>query len=237
MSQLKALLLVRADGSQTDTPLKRGALSAGDPFADVRDIAYVSDDGVSAGVVGASGVRSSDAYPFTEMMVVHRGRVSLRVSGGTLEVGPGDSAVIEHGTACQIEAAEGSLWAFCALGGTEPSTQPALTWIDKRVALAPSAAPEASILIGPTPQCRSHNAYVDPNSSLRIGVWDSTPYTRGGRPHKVHELMHLIEGQVMLTGADGAVLTVNTGDTVFVPQVASCAWQSDVYVRKYYAVV
>lgn len=237
MSQLKALLLVRADGSPMDTPFKLGALSAGDPFADVREIAYVGADGVSAGVVSASGVRNSDTYPFTEMLVVHRGRVSLRVNGEALEAGPGDSVVIEQGVACQIDAAEGSLWAFCALSGSAPSTQPALTWIDKRVALAPSAAPEASILIGPTPQCRSHNAYEDPNSSLRIGVWDSTPYARGGRPHKVHELMHLIEGQVTLTGADGTPLTVNTGDTVFVPLGASCAWQSDVYVRKYYVVV
>ncbi len=237
MSQLKTLLLVRADGSQTDAPLKRGALSAGDPFADVRDIAYVADDGVSAGLVSASGVRSSQSYPFTEMLVVHKGRVSLRVNGEALEARPGDSVVIEQGVACRIDAADGSLWAFCALSGSAPSTQPALTWIDKRVALAPSAAPEASILIGPTPQCRSHNAYEDSNSSLRIGVWDSTPYARGGRPHKVHELMHLIEGQVTLTDAAGTALTVNTGDTVFVPQGASCAWQSDVYVRKYYVVV
>lgn len=237
MSQLKALLLVRADGSQIDTSFKHSALSAGDPFSDVREIAYVGDDGVSAGVVSVSGTRSSEAYPFTEMLVVHRGRVTLLGNGEALEAGPGESVVVEQGVACQIDAVEGSLWAFCALSSTTPAKQPALTWIDKRVALAPSAAPEASILIGPTPQCRSHNAYEDPNSSLRIGVWDSTPYTRGGRPHKVHELMHLIEGQVMLTGADGTILTVNTGDTVFVPQGASCAWQSDVYVRKYYVVV
>ncbi|MCD5970862.1 cupin domain-containing protein [Pseudomonas quasicaspiana] len=237
MSQLKTLLLVRADGSQTDAPLKRGALSAGDPFADVRDIAYAGADGVSAGVVSGGGEWSSEAYPFTEMLVVHKGRVSLRVNGEALEARPGESVVIEQGVACRIDAADGSLWAFCALSGSAPSTQPALTWIDKRVALAPSAAPEASILIGPTPQCRSHNAYEDSNSSLRIGVWDSTPYARGGRPHKVHELMHLIEGQVTLTDAAGTALTVNTGDTVFVPQGASCAWESTVYVRKYYVVV
>ncbi|MCD5979515.1 cupin domain-containing protein [Pseudomonas quasicaspiana] len=237
MSQLKTLLLVRADGSQTDAPLKRGALTAGDPFADVRDIAYAGADGVSAGVVSGGGGWSSEAYPFTEMLVVHKGRVSLRVNGEALEARPGESVVIEQGVACRIDAADGSLWAFCALSGSAPSTQPALTWIDKRVALAPSAAPEASILIGPTPQCRSHNAYEDSNSSLRIGVWDSTPYARGGRPHKVHELMHLIEGQVTLTDAAGTALTVNTGDTVFVPQGASCAWESTVYVRKYYVVV
>ena len=237
MSQLKTLLLVRADGSQTDTPLKQGALSAGDPFSDAREVAYAGPDGVSAGVVSGGGAWRSEAYPFTEMLVVHKGRVSLRVNGEALEASPGESVVVAQGVACQIDAVDGSLWAFCAVSGPAPSTQPALTWIDKRVALAPSAAPEASILIGPAPQCRSHNAYEAPNSSLRIGVWDSTPYARGGRPHKVHELMHLIEGQVTLTGADGDALIVKTGDTVFVPQGASCAWESTVYVRKYYVVV
>ncbi|MFK7700544.1 cupin domain-containing protein [Pseudomonas caspiana] len=237
MSQLKALLLVRADGSQTGTSLTCCSLSVGDPFADVREIACAGADGVSAGVINSSGAWSCEAYPFTEMLVVHRGHVSLRANGKTLEIGPGESVVIGQGSACRIDAAEGSLWAFCAVISSAPSTQPALTWIDRQVALEPAAAPEASILIGPTPQCRSHTTYEDPNSSLRIGVWDSTPYARGGRPHKVHELMHLIEGQVTLTDADGTALTVNTGETVFVPQGASCAWQSDVYVRKYYVVV
>ena len=237
MSQLNVLLLTRADGQPTTTALTRGALSAGDPFAQVRDSAYAGPEGVSAGVINASGTWSSEAYPLTEMLVVHQGRVSLRVNGESVEAGPGESVVIERGVACQIDAAEGSVWAFCATTGSDHPVQAGLTWVDRYVALAPSAAPEPSILIGPTPQCRSHNAFVDPNGPLRIGVWDSTPYSRGGRPHKVHELMHVIEGQVTLTGEDGTALTVNTGDTVFVAQGTHCAWQSSVYVRKFYAVV
>ncbi len=237
MSQLNALLLVRADGSPTDTPLTRGALGAGDPFAEVRDSACTGPQGVSAGVIRASGTWRSEVYPFTEMLVVHQGRVSLQVNGESLAAGPGESVVIEQGVACRIDAAEGSVWAFCASVASEHPAQAGLTWVDRYVALAPSAAPEPGILIGPTPQCRSHNAFVDPNGPLRIGVWDSTPYTRGGRPHKVHELMHLIEGQVTLTGEDGTALTVNTGDTVFVAQGTHCAWHSSVYVRKFYAVV
>lgn len=73
-------------------------------------------------------------------------------------------------------------------------------------------------------------------SNLRIGVWDSTPHTRQARAHKLHELMHLIEGSVTLQSPDGTDLAVNTDDSVFVPQVAPCAWKSTAYVRKFYAV-
>ncbi len=48
--------------------------------------------------------------------------------------------------------------------------------------------------------------------------------------------MHLLEGSVTLQAADGSDLTVNTGDTVFVPLNAPCAWKSSVYVRKVYVV-
>ncbi|WP_371317467.1 cupin domain-containing protein [Pseudomonas gingeri] len=71
---------------------------------------------------------------------------------------------------------------------------------------------------------------------LRVGVWDSTPYERQGRAHKLNELVHLIEGSVTLQGPEGTSLTVNTGDTVFVPQSTPCAWKSTRYVRKFYAV-
>lgn len=236
MSDSTALLLIRADGQPVETPFTRGALSADDVFAEFRDTAFIGADGVAAGIVQASGLWRCEQYPFSEMLVVHRGQVSVQAHGETVEAGPGGSLVIERGLACSIEAAADSLWAFCAVTVADSPAQPGLTLLDRYVALAPSAAPEAAILIGPTPQCRSNNAFEDANSSLRIGVWDSTPYTRGGRPHKVHELMHLIEGQVLLTGADGTGLQVNTGDSVFVPQGAPCAWQSIGYVRKYYAV-
>ncbi|KIH83105.1 putative enzyme of the cupin superfamily [Pseudomonas batumici] len=102
--------------------------------------------------------------------------------------------------------------------------------------LSPSAAPAPHILIGPIPQCRSHNAFEDNTTDLRVGVWDSTPYERHDRPHKLYELMHLIEGNVILRAPDGTSLTINTGDTVFVPRGAPCAWKSTRYVRKFYAV-
>lgn len=230
------LLLATADQTALDTPFVAGRLSADDPFAEGRKTAFIDDDGIAAGTVQASGSVTVQSYPFTEMLVVHRGLVTLRSGEHKLQIESGQSAVIGRGTQVQIDAQSGSLWAFCAAARANGPDKSGVAPIDRRAVLAPSAAPEASILIGPTPQCRTNNLFEDTASTLRIGVWDSTPYARGARPHKVHELMHLIEGEVELTHQDGTSVIVKPGDTVFVPQGTPCAWTSTVYVRKFYAV-
>jgi uncharacterized cupin superfamily protein len=234
MLEPTAVLLAHADGSLVPTKFTPGSLGANDPFD--RHIAYVGADNIAAGVVQASGQFSVDEYPYSETIVVHAGRVTLQSQDRTLELNPGDSAVIARGTSLQVEAQVNSLWAFCADTQFVEERNPGLTALPPLTLLSPSAAPDAEILLSPTPQCRSHNLFVEEATNLRIGVWDSTPYTRRARPHKLHELMHLLEGSVTLQAADGTDLTVNTGDTVYVPLGAPCAWKSSVYVRKVYVV-
>ena len=234
MLEPTAVLLAHADGSPVPTKFTSGSLGASDPFD--RRIAYIAPHDIAAGMVQASGQFSIDEYPYSEMIVVHAGQVTLQSQDRTLELNPGDSAVIARGTSLQVEAQPNSLWAFCADTQLVEERQPGLTALPPLTLLSPSAAPDAEILLSPAPQCRSHNLFVEEATNLRIGVWDSTPYTRRARPHKLHELMHLLEGSVTLQAADGTDLTVNTGDTVFVPLDAPCAWKSSVYVRKLYVV-
>ncbi|WP_330114027.1 cupin domain-containing protein [Pseudomonas sp. JS3066] len=235
MSHPIASLLVHADGIPA-AAFPPASLSSSDPFGDVRQVAYQGDDGISAGTVQASGELVVEDYPHTEMLVVHSGQVTLQDEQQIIELSVGASVVIGRGTALRVQAQAGSLWAFFALSQASGERKPGLTPLNPRAALNPSQGPDAQILISPAPQCRSHNAFVDSASNLLIGVWDSTPYTRHARPHKVHELMHLIEGSVTLQLADGVELKVNTGDTLFVAQGTPCAWESSVYVRKLYVV-
>ncbi|WP_260960985.1 cupin domain-containing protein [Pseudomonas citri] len=234
MPEPTAVLLAHADGSPAATTFILASLGANDPFD--RLIAYAGEDGMAAGVVKMSGQTRVDRYPFSEMIVVHAGAVTLRSQEQTLQLKPGESAVIARGMAVEVDAKPESLWAFCADTQPVEASNPGLTALPSHTLLSPSAAPDAEILISPAPQCRSYNLFVEQATDLRIGVWDSTPYTRRARPHKLHELMHLIEGSVTLQTADGSDLMVNTGDTVFVPLHARCAWKSSVYVRKFYAV-
>ncbi|WP_231421459.1 cupin domain-containing protein [Pseudomonas sp. Leaf59] len=236
MSSPRILMLARADGSAVGTPFRHAALNTLDPFGDARQIAWLSDDGVSAGRVAFSGEAVIDDFPYSETLVVQAGSVLLHSAEQTLELGVGDSAVIGRGTRLTLQASPGSWWAFCTLNLTDAPLRPGLTWLDPRTPLNPSAAPDAQILIGPAPQCRANNLFDDESTELRVGIWDSTPYARHGRPHKLHELMYLIEGSMTLQDAEGVDTTVNPGDTVFVAKGAPCAWRGSVYVRKVYAV-
>ncbi|SCX77963.1 cupin domain-containing protein [Pseudomonas sp. NFACC37-1] len=232
MLEPTAVLLAHADGTPASTAFTCGSLDANDPFD--RQIAYVGTDNMAAGVVQASGQFSVDHYPYSETIVVHAGRVILQSQDHALELNPGDSAVIARGTSVQIDALPGSFWAFCADTQPVETGTVGLTALPPYSLLSPSTPPSEEFLLSPTPQCRSNNVFVEDATNLRIGIWDSTPYVRKARPHTMHELMHLIEGRIILQIADGSELAVNTGDTVFVPRGAPCAWKSSVYVRKFY---
>ncbi|CAH0234109.1 cupin domain-containing protein [Pseudomonas mediterranea] len=236
MSEPTSVLLARADGTPVSTAFIPGPLGAGDPFGAQRKTAYTSRGDITAGVVEARGQFNIEEYPYAEMIVVHSGRVILQSHANTLDLGPGGSAVIGRGSPLRVEVQGDAVWAFCADIQNIGERSPGLTLLDPLAALSPSNPPDAEILLSPTPQCRSHSMFVEEPTNLLIGVWDSTPYTRRSRPHKLHELMHLIEGSVTLQAADGSELVVNAGDTVFVPKGVPCAWKSTVYVRKLYVV-
>jgi uncharacterized cupin superfamily protein len=191
---------------------------------------------MAAGCVSWSGTIEIGSFPHAETMIVVAGRLSLAVEGASaLELASGGGAVVARGTALRLEAAPGARWVFCAATG-EASAAPGITVLSAEAALSPSAAPAPEVLLGPTPQCRSFNAFTDEAARLRAGIWDSTPYRRVSRPHRVNELMHILAGNVDLTGGDGTVTRVRPGDTVFVAHGAPCAWESRAHVAKFYVV-
>jgi uncharacterized cupin superfamily protein len=232
MLEPTAVLLAHADGRPASTAFTSGSLGTNDPFD--RRIAYVAADDIAAGVVLASGEFSVNEYPYSETIVVHAGQVTLRSQEQTLWLNTGDSAVIARGTSIRIEAQPDSLWAFCADIQPVEVGKVGLTSLPPQTLLSPSTPPSEEILLSQTPQCRSNNLFVEEATNLRIGIWDSTPYTRRAKPHAMHELMHLVEGNIVLQLAVGTGLAVGVGDTVFVPRGAPCAWKSEVYVRKVY---
>jgi len=236
MTHPSVLLLARADNSPVATEFITGPVDANDPFSEGRRTAFIDDQGIAAGVIHFGATLSVDAYPYTEMLVVHRGSVTLRSGEQSFTFGTGDSAVIGRGTPIHIDAQPDSLWAFCVATQATGPDKSGVTPLDRLATLTPSSPPDPAIMISALPQCRSNNIFEDTASSLRIGVWDSTPYERISRPHRIHELMNLIEGSVTLDVEGGTAVVVQPGDTVFVAQGAPCKWTSTHYVRKFYAV-
>lgn len=229
-------MLHRANGAPLDTRFQAGGLGAADPFAAGRSLAWSGPDAMAAGTVALSGTVESASFPHVETLVVLAGSLRLVVAEQpALDLGVGAAAVIARGTALRVEAAPGTRFAFCTAQG-ETTAKPGVHLLAADAPLSPSAAPAAEVLIGPTPACRSFNAFTDEAARYRAGTWDSTPYRRISRPHRVNELMHIIAGSVDLTGADGSVTRASAGDCVFVPHGVPCAWDSQVHVAKFYVV-
>lgn len=230
----------------TDAGLTPAGLGDADPFAGQRGIAWRGDAAMAVGrVAWAGGECAVAAYPHTELVIVQGGTLlveAVTTAGvpSTLRLTAGQAAVLTHGAALRLRADGPVAWSFCAalapapISNAEPAS-PCLA-IDPDAVLAPSLAPAAEVLLGPVPACRSNNLLHDPATGLRVGVWDSTPYVRRTVPHRVNELMHILDGAVTLTDETGAAFEVVAGDTVFVPRGTPCAWTSVVPVRKIYAV-
>jgi len=236
MSTPQVTLLALADGTLAFSAETIKPLTKDDPFGSFRHVAHEGSDGIAAGVLDGNGDFEIKNYPYSEALIVHSGLVSIKSKEQVLEVSVGESVVIALGTECTISFKPGTVAAFCAATCFFGEEAAGLSWIERYGDLEPSATLAPPILIGRAPQCRALSTYQGSGTPLKVGVWDSTPYQRRARPHRIHELMNLIEGQVTLTMEDGRVIQVGTGDTVFVPQGAPCSWVSTGYVRKYYAV-
>lgn len=236
MSAFPIVLLKHPVDRRADAHPNGSSLSGRDPFGAGREIIWRGPDDLAVGSVEFSGATDIASFPHTEIVVVRSGRLDLTSGdGGKLALRSGESIVMARATAVRIEAAPGTSWAFCASTGAT-SAAPGVTELPADAALAPSSPPPVEFLVGPVPQCRSFNAFTDEASRLRAGIWDSTPYRRVLRPHRVNELMHILAGSVMLTGEDGRPVRIGAGETVFVPYGAPCAWDGAEHVAKVYVV-
>lgn len=230
------LMLHRADGAPLSTSFRSAAFGKEDPFGRAREIAWQGPDSMSAGRVSFIGEIDVASYPHTETLVVVEGGLRLRTPGAApLVLGPGTGAVIGCGTPVRIDSAARVRFVYCAAACSGP-TRPGLTPLRADADFKPSATLPAEALLGPAPECRSDNVFKDEQAQYSAGTWDSTPYHRIVRPHRVNEFMHLLAGAVRFASPDGSVLSASAGDALFVPQGAPIGWESSERVAKFYVV-
>lgn len=231
-----ALVLHRADGAPVSTTFRRAAFGKDDPFARHREIAWEGSDAMAAGRASFIGELEVASYPHIETLVVVEGELTLEVPGAPpLVVGPQAGAVIGCGTALRIEARSRVRFVFCTAACERP-TKRGLLALHADADFKPSSTLPAEVLLGPSPECRSDNVFIDDGAQYSAGTWDSTPYHRVVRPHRVNEFMHLVAGDVRFAAPDGSVLSAGTGDALFVPQGAPIGWESSDRVAKFYVV-
>ncbi|HDR9509825.1 hypothetical protein C5615_27010 [Burkholderia cepacia] len=231
-----AFVLHRADGTPLSTVFRRESFGENDPFGRHREIAWEGPDSMAAGRIGFVGELDVPSFPHIETIVVVEGELTLEVPGAApLVLGPQAGAVIGSGTTVRVSAASPVLFMFCAAACRNP-TKRGLFALRADADFKPSASLPADVLLGPAPQCRSDNVFTDDGAGYCAGMWDSTPYHRIVRPHRVNEFMQLLAGSVRFAAPDGSVLSVGAGDALFVPQGASIGWESSDRVAKFYVV-
>ena len=232
----QALVLHRADGAPFSTAFRRAAFGRDDPFARHREIAWEGPGAMSAGRTSFIGELDIASYPHIETIVVVEGELTLTADGAApVVVGPQAGAVIGCGTSLRVQAGSRVRFVFCAAACEKP-TRRGLFPLSANADFKPSATLPADVLLGPSPACRSDNVFIDDGAQYSAGTWDSTPYHRIVRPHRVNEFMHVLAGSVRFAAPDGSVLSVDTGDALFVPQGAPIGWESSDRVAKFYVV-
>lgn len=231
-----ALVLHRADGAPVSTAFRRAAFGKHDPFARNREIAWEGPASMIAGRTSFIGEIEVSSFPHIETIVVTEGELTLTAAGeAPLVLGPQAGAVIGCGTALRIHAPSHVRFSFCAAACEKPTRRGVIP-LRADADFKPSTPPPAEALLGPTPQCRSDNAFTEDSAQYCAGTWDSTPYHRVVRPHRMNEFMHFLAGGVRFAAPDGSVLSVGAGDAVFVPQGAPIGWESSERVAKFYVV-
>ena len=231
-----ALVLHRADGAPVSTSFRRAAFGKDDPFARHREIAWEGPGSMIAGRTSFIGEVEVASFPHIETIVVVEGELTLTAAGAApLMLGPQAGAVIGCGTALRIQAESRARFVFCAAACDKP-TKRGVVPLCADADFKPTATLPAEVLLGPAPQCRSDNVFTDDAAQYLAGTWDSTPYHRIVRAHRVNEFMHLLAGSVRFAAPDGSVLSAGTGDSLFVPQGAPIGWESSDRVAKFYVV-
>ena len=229
-----AFVLHRAEGAALSTAFRRAAFGANDPFGQHREIAWEGPDSMAAGRVSFIGELDVARFPHTETIVVVEGHLTLEAAEmAPLELGPQAGVVIGCGTALRVRAESRTVFVSCVARCNGP-TKSGLFPLRVDADFKPSATLPAEVLLGPAPQCRSANVFADESAEYRAGTWDSTPYHRIVRPHRVNEFMHLVAGSVRFAAPDGSVLSLGPGDAIFVPQGAPIGWESSERVAKFY---
>lgn len=229
-----AFVLHRADGAPVSTSFRRAAFGKDDPFARHREIAWEGPGSMIAGRTSFIGELEVPSFPHIETLVVVEGELTLTAAGeAPLVLGPQAGAVIGCGTALRVQASSRVRFSFCAAACEHP-TRRGLFALRADASFKPSATLPAEVLLGPSPECRSDNVFLDDGAQYSAGTWDSTPYHRIVRPHRMNEFMHLLAGDVRFAAPDGSVLSVGAGDTLFVPQGAPIGWESSARVAKFY---
>jgi uncharacterized cupin superfamily protein len=220
------------------TPL--ASIATGTPVE--HGVELFAADGLSVGLWSCTPWTSVlGPYPVDEVMVLLDGEVRIRFEDGRTEtVKAGECFYLPKGLPCAWEqdVAVRKIYVIYENGLPAPGAgQGGSLRIDPGMPLAPVQGPPADVLTGPAPAQRGATVYADAGQRFVTGMWSSTPYARRAVAHARHEFMHVHGGEITLTVPGEAPQTVGPGQSIFVPQGTSVAWNSETPVTKLFCMI
>jgi len=96
---------------------------------------------------------------------------------------------------------------------------------------------EPLVIVGKKPLQHDNILFTNDAGNFFVGMWDSTAFDSEMRPFPWHEMVQLLEGEILITEADGNSHRFAAGDAFFIPMGTICKWQANAYVKKFYAVL
>lgn len=199
--------------------------------------------GLSVGVWDCTAMTTKrEPYSVNEFMLLLDGDVTIVDAKGQEEtIFAGQPFVIPKGLDCSWQQ-HGYIRKFFVIFDDPSGAKAADPAALQVIRPLPYGPPEglAPLSLNPAdfstaaPVQRQHLFFQDPTGQMQVGTWDATAYERPVTPSKRNELMHILEGEVTMTGPQEQ--TFHAGDTFFVPMGAPCGWRSAGYVRKFFCI-
>jgi len=99
-------------------------------------------------------------------------------------------------------------------------------------------APDPSRLVAGSPRFETRNHYTDTTGQFFSGEWSAGPGAwRVVYEQHEEEFCVLLEGEVVLTDAEGSQTTLRAGDSFVIPGGFTGIWENRSAVRKHYAIM
>lgn len=81
---------------------------------------------------------------------------------------------------------------------------------------------------------RGHVYFADGQARVTVGVWEAAPSRETFDAYPGNEMMHILQGELLLTSPDGTTQTFVAGDMFFIPKGTPCIWEVKQRLRKFY---
>ena len=197
--------------------------------------------GLSAGVWDCTPfVGRMRPHANNELMVLLEGEVTIRQENGpTVTVRAGERFFLPKGLRLQWCQPGRVRKYFVIFDGPAdalaPDFHPSLI-VDPATMLTPSAPPPADMVIGAAPVQQGKAVFADTTGQWTVGVWETGPFHRRMVPFPRYELMHVLEGGVVIHDEAGGAQAYGPGDTFFIAKGMVGDFQVTDRLRKVYCI-